>query len=115
MHKWCASDLYERTETGLEQEGLQKSGHSLLSHGQKEELNFWGTLVQLLFMAKISYYIAAFCKNRKQIACHKQMRKLTKAMMFAEKKMSLFQCLSCSVNIRTNAESEWLVYNPLSH
>lgn len=54
MHKCCASDVYKRTETRWEQEGLQKSGHSLLSRGWKEELNFWGALVQLIFMAKVS-------------------------------------------------------------
>lgn len=75
----------------------------MFSCDQKEELNFWGALVQLIFMAKVSDYIAAFCKSRAQIACHKQMRKLTKASMFAETKMSLFECLSCSVDIRANA------------
>lgn len=53
MRVYCALDLYKRTETRWEQEGLQKSGHSLLSHDQKEELNFWGALVQLIFMAKL--------------------------------------------------------------
>jgi len=82
--------LDEGTETRREQEGLQKSGHNMLFHGRKEELNFWGALVQLIFMAEVSYYFAAFCKSRKQVAYHKQMRKLTKTTVFTETQMSLF-------------------------
>lgn len=73
------------------------------SPGQKEELSLWRALVQLIFMAKVSDDIAAFCKSGKQIACHKQMRKLTKAPVSAETKMSLSECLSCSVDIKVNA------------